>query len=56
MFPGRVVPLIGLTIRQGSGLTSEIAPGQVRSQVVLSDQMVMLAGFCVQVGPWGVGL
>lgn len=41
-------------VRQSYGLVPETAPGQVGSQVVLPDQMVMLAGLCVQVGPWGV--
>lgn len=50
----RVVLLLHYTIDQGCRLCSSITPSQVGHQVMFPNQMLLLARFCVQVGPQAV--
>lgn len=50
----RVVLLLRYTIDQGCRLCSSITPSQVGHHVVFLNQMLLLARFCVQVGPQAV--
>lgn len=51
VFPGRVVPLDGLSFWQGYRLGSTIIPAWLEFPSVIPDWIVPLAGLCVLAEP-----